>query len=447
MGEIYERHISITNAVGIDKLNKKSFEKRLDHEIGLVSNKVFSGTYRFSQYKEKLISKGADKLPRVVSIPTFRDRITLRALCNVLSKTYESDIDSRLPQHVIKELRDEIKSGNFTHFIKLDVKSFYPSIPHDLLFARLRKRIRKSEIKSLIESAVKTPTVPYPDRGRPTLSRGVPQGLSISNLLAEIYLSSFDSWAKNIPNSFYVRYVDDILMLVRGNPLPVFNEMRDRLFKDYSLECYDLNSNEKSACGDIGSRFQFLGYEFFCGNAGIKEESIRRIEASLAKIFTSYKYRCASALSLRHEDDQIKSLDLAWKVFLWRLNLRISGCLFDGIRRGWVFYFSQIDDSGLRQLHHLDKTVRVLSQRFSVDFKVNELKSFVRSFHEASRSNLKHRYIPNFDSSSISEQRELLGLYGLEKVAEMSDDRIVREFRHRIRRETSLLELDIQGKS
>jgi len=445
--ELYEQHISLTSAIGIDRLNRSIFETRLDKEIELISKKVIAGTYRFSQYKEKLISKGAGKYPRVISIPTFRDRITLRALCNVLRSTYSDDLDTKLSQHTIEQLRNALKTGKFTHFIKLDVTNFYPSINHGVLRAVLKKKVRKPAIRQLLDSAIQTTTVAYSDGNKTKSTKGVPQGLSISNVLAEIYLLKFDKWTKGLSNVAYFRYVDDILILTKKDPEPLFSTIQSKLKHEYQLTVHDLEPVGKSAIGLIKNQFQFLGYEFTNGNAGVKIESIRRLEASLAKIFTTYKYKRAAASTLQHAADREKAQKKAKLIFLWRLNLRITGCLFDNVRRGWVFYFSQIDETALKQLHHLDKTVQVLARRFSIKLKAKEIKSFARTYHETERSNIKHRYIPNFDTTAISKQREILEMYGVEGVATMSDVRVNREFKRRIRRETSELELDIQGVS
>lgn len=445
--DLYEQHISLTCAVGIDRLNRSVFETRLNDEIELISKKAAVGTYRFSQYKEKLISKGAGRPPRVISIPTFRDRITLRALCNVLRATYSDDLDTKLSQHTIEQLRNELKSGKFAYFMKLDVTNFYPSIDHSVLRTALKQKVRKSAIKQLIDTAIQTATVAYPDGSKTKSSRGVPQGLSISNVLAEIYLLKFDKWAKGLLQVAYFRYVDDILILTKTDPQPLFATISSKLKEEYKLTVHDVEPAGKSAIDIVKNQFQFLGYEFKNGNAGVKTESIRRLEASIAKIFTTYKYRRAAASALPHAAEREKALKKARLIFMWRLNLRITGCLYDKVRRGWVFYFSQIDETALEQLHHLDKTVQVLARRFSVTLTAKEIKSFARTYHETNRSNLRHRYIPNFDTTSPPKQREILEMYGVEGVAAMSDGRVNREFKRRIRRETSELELDIQGKS
>lgn len=444
---LYSSHISLTGAIGIDRISRAIFEKRLDQEISFISTRATAGNYKFSQYKEKLISKGANKFPRVISIPTFRDRLTLRALCNVLKDTFAETLNIKLPQHTISEIRTSLRNGGFSHFIKLDVKTFYPTIEHSVLLRILHRKIRKPEIRALISAAIESPTVAFPDRHRVKEKKGVPQGLSISNILAEIYLSEFDEWARALPEVAYYRYVDDILVLTKEDPGVLAEHFRSRLREKYRLETHEIEQTGKSSVGEISEKFHFLGYEFNAGVASVKMDSIRRVEASIAKILTTYKYRCDSARAEPNPFKQLHLLEKAKKICLWRLNLRATGCITEGVRKGWVFYFSQIDDDALKQLHLLDKTLNVLTRRFGLDLAPKEVKSFARTFHEAKRGNAAQSYIPNFDTTFLIYKREILTMYGIENVATMSEVMIDRMFRRKIRRETSEMEEDIQGGS
>jgi len=443
--KLYSDYISITSAVGIDRLNRNAFEKNLNTEIQLISRKNLNGTYRFSQYKERLISKGPEKYPRVISIPTFRDRITLRALCNMLRATYADQLNTRLPQHVVAEIRKELASGKYKYFLKLDVRNFYPSIDHSVLSSILRTRVRKNIIRQLIVDAIETQTVAYPDKSKESASKGVPQGLAISNILAEIYLHKFDKFMLDIRDVVYFRYVDDILILSKNKPEQLYQKVSAELLNTYKLTVHELNNKGKSKSGLTVENFNFLGYEFCNGLARVKPESIHRLESSLAKIFTAYKYRKDAIPKALPPEQRKKQKNKAKLICRWRLNLRISGCVFDKIRRGWVFYFSQIDEQSLSQLHDLDSTVQSLAKRFK--FSPANLKSFVRIFHESKRGNLLHRFIPDFDTVSIEEQREILGMYGVESINKMTDAQINQAFRRRIRKETSELEQDIEGGS
>lgn len=200
-----------------------------------------------------------------------------------------------------------------------------------------------------------------------------------------------------------------------------------------------------------------------CGYGGLDDALASLDDATLGQILESWfisirnKPRTSTADETRWQVGfnfvtsnlfrQAHLLTKPRKICLWRLNLRVTGCIFDGVRKGWVFYFSQIDDEALSQLHHLDKTLNVLARRFGLQLEASETKSFVRVFHEAKRGNEAQVYIPNFDTTSLAYKRDLLEMYGMDHVAIMTEVQIDRAFRRKIRRETSELEEDIQGGS
>ncbi len=87
---VFEKDIRNKPSIGIDGININAFEKKLDTEMEIINRKVLNQTYNFSFYKEKLISKGRDKFPRVISIPTVRDKIVLKSIFNTLSDIFSS---------------------------------------------------------------------------------------------------------------------------------------------------------------------------------------------------------------------------------------------------------------------------------------------------------------------------------------------------------------------
>src|SRR5690606_12003872 len=143
-----------------------------------------------------------------ISIPTHRDKITLKALSKVL-KLYFPYIKQPLVHSVISKLISEIKSGKYTYFIKLDISSFYDNIDHKLLLKKITDYIDDSLIIDLVNKAIKNPIHPETRENKV----GVHQGLSVSNFLAEIYMSEIDMKYSEIKDIFYIRYVDDIIIL------------------------------------------------------------------------------------------------------------------------------------------------------------------------------------------------------------------------------------------
>ncbi|MDE2311357.1 MAG: reverse transcriptase [Betaproteobacteria bacterium] len=437
---IFVNHIRNSGAVGLDRVRPANFEKIFPKEVSSLNKKIQNGSYRFTRYKQKLISKGAGKYPRVISIPTVRDRVVLRGICDFLTDTFDH-VTLEIPQVKIAHLKNALESGQYSEYIKIDLANFYPSIDHELLAKTLRKKIRKSEALALVQNAIRTETVaegPRRSVGGKN-SEGVPQGLSISNILAEIFIADFDRHMASQNEIFYQRYVDDILILCKlGCAEAIAGDAIDFL-KKKKLHPHELNASgaSKSSRGTISSEFDYLGYKVFGGKLAIRSPSIQKFESSIAKIFTTYRYQLQRATN---DEAKQRTRD----VCEWRLNLRITGCIFNGKRLGWVFYFSQITDT--TPLRMVDSTIAAFQKRFKLDGKI-KVKRTLKAFYEASRTDkATHHYIVNFDGMNIQEKREVLEKYlGMHQLANASDDDIERYFKMRISAVVKELEEDLVG--
>ncbi|WP_244562594.1 reverse transcriptase domain-containing protein [Ensifer aridi] len=185
----------------------RAFQKNIDAELALIRRRVYAESYRFTPFKQRLISKRAGKAPREIAIAGVRDRVTLRAVTNVLMDVFH---DAKLaPAHfIIKDLLDFVRPlGDEYVFLQLDVQDFYPSLDHQLLLKRIRTRTRHRYFTTLVDAAVKTPT----GDGKKTNHVGVPQGLSVSNILSSIYMMQIDesaatSFTRSRPRSQYCNH-------------------------------------------------------------------------------------------------------------------------------------------------------------------------------------------------------------------------------------------------
>ncbi len=424
--KIFSEHVVYSGAVGIDNLDQQAFRKQLKEQVNVISRKVLNGTYRFTKYKLKLISKGRGKVPREISIPTVRDRIALRAMCNFLSERYQSDISFELPQDVIKRIKVDINSGHYDGCIKLDVTNFYPSINHDILRSSLRRRIRTPEIVDIVSSAITSPTVFV---SRPTdlpTSVGIPQGLAISNILAAIYLINIDKYLSEYPGIQYYRYVDDVLILCdKDKALEIAQAIIKRFASKTKLKIHDpIKVPEKSKVGPLSDGFDYLGYQFENSLISARAGTVENLKASLVAIFTAHKHS-------QYNDEGF---------LLWRLNLRITGCVFENKSKGWLFFFSEINDEKL--LHSLDHYVHKLCKRFDVKIKP---KKFVRAFKELSHRKYETNYIPNFDTYDIEQMRDLLLKYFKTPVGKLSDEEITYIFHKKIGKQVKDLLVDIKN--
>lgn len=418
--DIFHKKIALSKAVGRDGTKLPSFEEKLDAEIALIRQRVTDGTYKFTRYKEKLISKGSRSFPRVISIPTIRDRLTLRALCEFLAQVYPN-VGVRKPHSYINRIRQYLSECDDNHvFVRVDIRDFYPSIDKKKLIRKLRKKIRAPRALSLIEKAINTPTT-----AKDSPDPGIPQGLSISNILAAVYLTDFDRVLEQ--KWKYVRYVDDILVIsAKEDASRVFEEIRIRL-KRLKLQCHELNkATGKSYIAPVREGVSYLGFHLTKDSISIRESSYRKMFSTLLSVLTSNKFR----------KNEYK--------LVWRLNLKITGCRYENKRYGWMQFFIQSED--LKQLSRLDYFVRSELKRRNLTHLIPSVKRFVKTYHELRYNTANTSYVPNFDNYSIEDMTREISLLRGENIAQIQakpTQEIYRIFFSMIKREISDLEKDL----
>lgn len=404
----------------------------------LISRRMRAGDYRFTQYRQLLVSKGAGKYPRVLSIPTARDRITLKALAGVLLEVFP-DTKSSLPQDKVERVREALGLEMFDSFVRIDVREFYPSVKHDQIERSLRLKIRKPEIIKIVLDAISTPTVADGGRRLPGAVRvpcGVPQGLAISNLLAELAIAPVDRKMRADVRCSYFRFVDDILLFCDSTDSSALHDEVVTHLAEVGLTCHEpVAGSSKTALGSIAEGFDYLGYVFKGGRIGVRSSSVSRVESALARTFTAYNKQAAVAATSEAQR-------LALTRCLWFVNLTITGCIYKKSARGWLPYFRQMND--LTVLKKLDLDVQAFQVRFGLPAHVKP-KRFMRAYWA-----LRHRethatsYVPNSDEFGIEAKREHLSMIeGDDSVARLSDYEVGLHWSRVLDRAVKELERDI----
>jgi RNA-directed DNA polymerase len=419
---IFSSSVKYNRSVGIDRVNIRVFERDLQNNISIIKKKSLNGTYRFSQYREKLLSRGADKCPRVISIPTIRDKITLKALFEIINSVYSEK--TPFLHKIVNEVTASVSNGKYDGVLRLDVKDFYPSVRHDFLFKQLSKKIKNKRILHLIKNAVSQQTVNKTSAGKKEyIDTGIPQGLSISNVLANVYMIPIDQkYSKKTTIKFF-RYVDDILILCKKKAT---NRFKEEIISDCKKIGLTIHDNPEKLCiGEICAGFNYLGYEFNDSIVTVRKKSLDKLRESIIKILTNYKYSDKRSI----------------KLLSWTLNIRITGCIFNKTRYGWMFFFSQIND--LQLLYSLDNFVEKQLIRFGLDPKKLMINKFIRTYHEINKNLNKSKYIPNFDLLTLKQKREILSDNFGVKAELMKADDIEYQFKRKIFRTIKDLEKDL----
>jgi hypothetical protein len=184
----------------------------------------------------------------------------------------------------------------YTHAVyRLDIKSFFASIPHGKLLSRIAEvrsldRITNELVSQFLREYEALKGVPV----------GIPQGVGLSSQLAELYLDDLDRAMRSYPGVlFYSRYVDDIILVLEGKEVrDQIAEEINRLLSDLDLEVnktYEKFSNivaDSEGNYAAGEFIEYLGYRFTRINGklvtGLTERRAERRKKRLQAAFDQW---------------------------------------------------------------------------------------------------------------------------------------------------------------
>lgn len=434
--QTFREHFQTTRTRGVDRLTGPQFARSSVIELARVSEKVLGGAYKFTPYAEVLRTKGRGKAPRLIGIPTVRDRVVLYQVNRFLSEIYPAQVPRNLAKKTVASIVESLKKpdcmGDETWVCSTDIKTFYDSIDRVRLIKVLQRSVDCDVALRLIDRAILTPIV---TRGSQRTayagfkrSLGVPQGLSISNILAAIYLMDVDGPMIQLGVKYW-RYVDDVLMIGRRDDVAYSFESLRRRLRRRSLELHSLGS-EKTVLKPVKSEFNYLGYRFAWPKITVKGEAVDRYLVGIAAMFSKFvqskfeKIRVYAYLS----EERLRD------IFILELNDRIAGAISGRRRYGWVAYYNGIND--LTLLKSMDHSISQMFRRLSeFDKKAPaNLKKLSRAYYE-----MKYRplggYARNYDLIvTIAHKIQFLEARGLVAPDMNLDDAEVERIFSRYRR-------------
>ena len=200
-------------AAGVDHVTVQEFERQLPDSVWDLSDLLRSGGYQPQAVRRVQIPKPGSNETRPLGIPTVRDRVVQAAVVNVIEPIFERDFAEHSygfrPGRGCKDaLRrvDELLRAGYVHVVDADLKSYFDSIPHDRLMARLETKIADGPVLKLIASFLHAEILEEATQWTP--QSGAPQGAVLSPLLSNVYLDPLDHLVA-ASGLEMVRYADD----------------------------------------------------------------------------------------------------------------------------------------------------------------------------------------------------------------------------------------------
>ena len=249
-GNIYDKICSMENLELAYKNAKKGkgwyrevreIEANPQYYLELLQSMLKNHTYQTSEYST-FMKKDGRKEREIYKLPFFPDRIAQWAVLQIIEPQllayFTDDTYSAIPNKGIhaafRKLRKAVDEHpeEMTYCLKIDCKKFYPSIDHDILKQKFRKKYKDPELLFLIDEIIdsintcpaleenidfyagqgKEIKIVTGDNGQEFIDGiGIPIGNYFSQYAGNFYLTEFDHWMKEVKHvKHYYRYMDDI---------------------------------------------------------------------------------------------------------------------------------------------------------------------------------------------------------------------------------------------
>lgn len=308
-------------APGIDGETWRHYGEELEENLQDLSGRLRRGAYRAKPVRRAYIPK-ADGRQRPLGVTVLEDKVVQRAAAEVMKAIYEEDFlgfsygfrPGRSPHDALDALFAGIMTKPVSWVLDADIRGYFDALDHEWLVKFVEHRIADKRVVRHIKKWLNAGVLE--DGTRTQSEEGVPQGGSISPLLANIYLHYvFDLWAdrwrrKNARGCVVVvRFADDFVagFQYREDAERFWRELRER-FGKFNLELQDdktrliefgrFAAENRQRRGDgKPESFAFLGFLHVCartwkGKFIVLRQTLRkRMQAKLKVIKVDLRRR------------------------------------------------------------------------------------------------------------------------------------------------------------
>lgn len=167
-------------------------------------------------------------------------------------------------------------SKNCKYVLKMDIRHFFDSIPHDRLKAKLKKTVHDEKMLELLFRIIDVTEV------------GIPLGFYTSQWLSNWYLQGLDHFIKEqLCAVHYMRYMDD--MVVFGSNKRVLHRMRQAISDYLEMELgLELKANWRvfrfSYGNNQGRDLDFMGFRFYRNRTILRKSIMYKATRKARKI-------------------------------------------------------------------------------------------------------------------------------------------------------------------
>lgn len=283
-----QRVQSNAGAPGVDGVTVEHFPEQLRTQWSQVADALRAGTYRPAPVRRVDIPKPGGGT-RMLGIPTVLDRFIQQAVLQVLTPVFDPHFSAssfgfrpgRSAHDAILQAQTYLNEG-FAWVVDLDLEKFFDRVNHDLLMARVARRVKDKAVLRLIRRYLQAGMLA--EGVVMARTEGTMQGGPLSPLLANILLDDWDKELERRGHRF-VRYADDCNIYVRSERAAQRVFITARHFLEQRLH---LRVNATKSRVGRPETLKFLGITFLPGRTGyriqVAPQSTQRLKAKVRQL-------------------------------------------------------------------------------------------------------------------------------------------------------------------
>jgi RNA-directed DNA polymerase len=272
-------------AAGIDGITVAQFPDFVRPRWKAVCQSLLDGTYRPQPVRRKVIPKPDGSGERMLGIPTVLDRVIQQAVLQVLTPIFDPDFSAssfgfrprRSAHGALKQVKRYVQAG-YRMAVDMDLSKFFDRVQHDVLMARVARKIRDRRVLRLIGRFLRAGVMA--DGLVQTTEEGTPQGGPLSPLLANILLDDFDKELERRGLRF-ARYADDFIILVRSRRA---GEDVKASVTRWLIRRLKLVVNEQKSQVAPVHQCRFLGFTFAGNRLRLTEKTLKRFKQRIREL-------------------------------------------------------------------------------------------------------------------------------------------------------------------